>query len=107
MTAQERAGLAEVWKTRVQEFRASGLSGPEWCARQGLKVKQLHYWKRKFQTPDADASDTTWVVMDEAGTTANRSGAAMLVTVGPATIAVPPGFDPQLLQHLVRALAPC
>ena len=106
MTAQERTGLAEIWKTRVQEFRASGLSGPEWSARQGLKVKQLHYWNRKFRATDAEASDTTWVVMEQARTS-EGSEAALLVTVGPATITVRPGFDPALLQHLVRALAPC
>lgn len=33
MTALECAALQEVRKARVQEFRTSGLSGRQWCAR--------------------------------------------------------------------------
>ena len=63
MTMPERETLQQIWYARVQEFRASGLSGPQWCQPRGLKVKQLHYWNRKFRTPDATASDTTWVAV--------------------------------------------
>ena len=64
MTTQERVTLKEVWDTRVQEFRASGLSGPQWCGPRGLPVKQLPYGNRKFPIADADASETTWLVLD-------------------------------------------
>ena len=103
MTTPESETLQQVWYARVQEFRASGLSGPQWCQPRGLKVKQLHYWNRKFRTPDATASDTTWVAVN----TPAPPESALMVSVGPAIIAVRPGFDPTLLQRLVQVLATC
>ena len=78
MTMPERETLQQVWYARVQEFRASGLSGPQWCQPRGLKVKQLHYWNRKFRTPDATASDTTWVAVN----TPAPPESALMVSVG-------------------------
>ncbi len=66
MTALECAQLKELWKERIEDFRASGLSGREWCAQQGVKVDRLHYWNRKLQATDADASAATWVTLDTA-----------------------------------------
>jgi hypothetical protein len=103
MTTPESETLQQVWYARVQEFRASGLSGPQWCQPRGLKVKQLHYWNRKFRTPDATASDTTWVAVN----TAPPPESALMVSVGPAIIAVRPGFDSTLLQRVVQVLATC
>jgi hypothetical protein len=89
MTTPESATLQQVWSARVQEFRASGLSGPQWCQPRGLKVKQLHYWNRKVRTADASASDTTWIAVN----TPSAPDAVLMVSVGLATIAVRPGFD--------------
>ncbi|PSR33932.1 MAG: IS66 family insertion sequence hypothetical protein, partial [Sulfobacillus benefaciens] len=68
MTTPERETLQQIWSARVQEFRASGLTGPQWCEPRGLKVKQLHYWNRKFCTADASASDTTWIAVNTPST---------------------------------------
>lgn len=105
MTAQECASLNEIWYARVQEFRTSGLSGPQWCGARGLKVKQLHYWNRKFREVDADASKTTWLVAKPPLVTVPPD--ALEVRVGPATITVPPAFDPDVLQRIVQVLASC
>ena len=105
MTQRERELLQQEWEPRVQAFRASGLSGPQWCAQSGLKLGQLHYWNRKLPS-DADASETSWVALP-ASTPSPLAYEAFLVTVGAATITVPPGFDAALLQTLVRTLAAC
>jgi len=44
MTKLERQSL---WKTRISEFKASGLSVQVWCANQDVKPYQLWYWLRK------------------------------------------------------------
>ena len=106
MTALECAALKEIWFSRVQEFRTSGLSGRQWCAQHELKVNQFHYWNRKFSAPDAVASEAAWVALDTSSAP-NRSGEALVVSVGPAAITVRPGFDPAFLQNLVQALATC
>lgn len=106
MTQRERDLLQQQWEPRVQAFRASGLSGPQWCAQSGFKLRQLHYWNRKLRPSDADASETTWVALSTS--TPPVSGhETLLVTVGAATVAVPLGFNTTLLQTLVRALAAC
>ncbi len=87
MTTPESETLQQVWYARVQEFRTSGLSRPQWCQPRGLKVKQLHYWNRKFRTSAATASDTTWVAVN----TPAPPEPALMVSVGPAIIAVRPG----------------
>lgn len=101
MTTAERETLQQVWYARVQEFRTSGLSGPQWCQSRGLKVKQLHYWNRKFRTADATASGTTWIAVN----TPSAPDAVLMVSVGPAIIAVRSEFDAMLLQRLVQVLA--
>ena len=105
MMTQQTAELADMWRLRVQEFRASGLSGPQWCAPRGFKVRQLHYWNRKFRAADAEAPVAEWITVPP--TAASADADALQVTVGQAVITVPSGFSPALLQSVVRALAPC
>ena len=107
MTALECAQLNELWKERVEDFRISGLSGRQWCAQRGLKVNQLHYWKRKLELTDATASETTWVALDATSSPIHQTEETLRVHVGPATITVRPGFNPEFLQRVVQALAPC
>ena len=106
MTALECAQLKEIWKDRIADFHASGLSGREWCAQRGVTVERLRHWTRKLAPTDADASEATWVAVDLAPAF-ERSADGLAVTVGPATITVRPGFDPALLQRLVQVLATC
>ncbi|WP_053958275.1 IS66 family insertion sequence element accessory protein TnpA [Sulfobacillus thermosulfidooxidans] len=105
MTAQERETLKDIWYTRVQEFRASGLSGPQWCGPRGLNVKQLRYWNRKFPETDACASETGWLVMKTPSATDPTT--VLEIRVGPVTIMGPPAFHPEMLPRIVQVLATC
>lgn len=58
MTKVEQEESRRLWEARVADFRASGLSGPQWCAAHGFKLRQLRYWQHKLKTPDASASGT-------------------------------------------------
>jgi hypothetical protein len=107
MTALECAQLKELWQERIADFHTSGLSSREWCAQQGVKMDRLHYWNRKLQPPDADASETVWVALETSINPQDRPDDALVVHVGPAAVTVRPGFDPGFLQSLVRALATC
>ena len=106
MTQRERDLLQQEWEPRVQAFRASGLSGPQWCAQYGLKIGQLHYWNRKLRPSDADASENGWMALSTSTPTASGPE-TFCVTVGAASIMVSLGFDATLLQTLVRTLAAC
>ena len=83
---------------------------PPRCAQNGLKVNQLHYWNRKFQPTDADASGAsgaTWVTLGTASAPNRSDDTSLVVRIGPATITVRQGVDPAFLQSLVQVLATC
>jgi len=36
------------WRQQVDGFQASGLSAKNYCAREGIAVATLHYWRKRF-----------------------------------------------------------
>ncbi|NMP21583.1 IS66 family insertion sequence element accessory protein TnpA [Sulfobacillus harzensis] len=104
MSQKEREELRQLWVGLVAAFRASGLGQAQWCRQNGYKVRHLHYWLRKFPATDATASETAaWLsvpIVPE-----RNVGATLVVRVGSTVIDVRPGFDPDLLRAVVRALA--
>jgi len=38
-----------LWAERVWRFEQSGLTGAEWCRREGLPLEQFYVWRRKLQ----------------------------------------------------------
>jgi hypothetical protein len=62
------AELERVWKDRVEEFKASGLSQAEWCRRHGLRPKRLSYWFGKFQKADMQPEEEAqWLQVEMGG----------------------------------------
>jgi len=45
-----KAGVRNLWATRVAEFKASGQSVPAWCSDQDVKTGRLRYWLNKERT---------------------------------------------------------
>lgn len=45
MTKEEKVAY---WRQQVDEFQASGLSVKHFCARAGIAVATLHYWRKRF-----------------------------------------------------------
>lgn len=108
MTNAAKEELRKIWETRIADFKSSGLSGTAWCAANGLRPNQLWYWLKKFRTQE-NRSDTPtrWlpVELNDPGTTGNGDG--LIIKVGPAVIEVQPGFNPALLQEVIRAIKAC
>lgn len=104
MTKSEREAAQHQWEGLVADFRASGLSGPRWCAQKGFKLRQLRYWVGKFRAADPHGSATTWVAVTPPVAIA-PSG--LTIRIGVAEMRVDPGCDPALLEAVIRALSPC
>ncbi len=51
MTKEEKAVY---WRQRIEEQSRSGLTIKEYCAREGLAVANLHYWRRRFLSREQD-----------------------------------------------------
>ena len=104
MTREE---MAELWISRISDYRASGECVATWCERHQVTSKQLWYWMAKLkragllQTPPASKPQWTSLRMDE---TVPDGTSPILIRVGAATIEVRAGFEPSLFADVVRAL---
>lgn len=101
-----REGMAELWISRVNDYRASGERVATWCGRHQVTPRQLGYWMRKLKkaeqlTPSASRPQWVSVRVDEP---ASDGAAPILVRVGAVAIEVRSGFEPSLLADVVRAL---
>lgn len=105
MTKAELEELRELWRARVADFRASGLSGAAWCAAHQIKEHQLWYWVGKFKA-EIDHEDRqprfVPVHVQEPVRVADKP---LSIRVGPAVIEVSSGYDSDLLRDVVRTLA--
>lgn len=100
VTKAERQQQQQEWEVRVASFRSSGLSARKWCAANGVKPHQLEYRLEKERTASLDSAPVTWLRASVSGL-----DAGITVRVGGAVIEVRPGFDPDLLCGVVRALS--
>lgn len=53
MTYEERFNNEQIWKLRIQEYQASGLTQLQWCDKEDIKVSALRYWLRKLREEDS------------------------------------------------------
>jgi len=51
MTKMEREHRAHEWASRIEAFRASGMTQRRWAAEQGLSEDRVSYWYRKLGRP--------------------------------------------------------
>ncbi|BFM09623.1 IS66 family insertion sequence element accessory protein TnpA [Halioxenophilus aromaticivorans] len=47
---------SEHWQAVIEQWKASGLTQKQFCAKEDIKVATLHYWIKKFRT-DNSVSD--------------------------------------------------
>ena len=107
--------LLEHWRERLAGYRPEQQTVRAWCEREGITKNQFFYWKRRIGAHDRKDSPT--VAQPERGGAYVRFkrlqvvpeppviASELAVNVGPARIAVSPGFDKTLLVSVVRALA--
>jgi hypothetical protein len=99
----------EMWRERLGEFEASGLSATEFGRRSGIHPTTISRWKRvlaaKAKAPTSSMSlarlrpgSRTVVV------TPRENSDPIEVVVGRVTVRVARGFDPEALRAVVTAL---
>ena len=87
------------WAERIANFKASGLSVPKWCKANGIKPHQLRYrLKKEEQSLSGEA--TSWLPLN----LSDEKASPITVRIGAIAIDVHPGFDPEHLSAVVRAL---
>ena len=103
MTKMEREQRAREWASRIEAFRASGMTQRQWAGEQGLSEDRVSYWYRKLGRPPESLVEPTWVPL----TATTPDVSSLRLRVGPVEIDVATGFDPQLLQAVIQTVASC
>ena len=110
----EKKELRDQWAERVVAYRSSGQTAAAWCAANNLKLHRLKYWLQHHKKPTVSAvpssakstsSTTQWLPVDINVKEPINPPNSLFVKVGNAAIEIRPGFDPNLLADVVRALS--
>jgi hypothetical protein len=102
------------WHTRIEAYRASGLTMKAWCSANHCSVEQLKYWlKIKRVSSSATSDQKTSPVLFVPLATVDPPGSvspapSLILHIGEASIELHSGFDPMLLREVIHALtSPC
>lgn len=90
----------ELWKRRRQEFRKSGLTRRDFCAKNRLKISTLDYWFSRMC--DLEKAQGLVELKTQAIPTAKSS--LEVVIADRYRIQIGHGFDVQLFGELIKAL---
>lgn len=101
MTKKEQR--LQEWKTRITDYRASGLTMAAWCQANQCTKETLKYWLRKTNTSTSTSQVFSPRFVPLTVSQASASS-ALFVQIGQAKIEVHAGFDSQLLREVVQAL---
>ncbi len=93
------------WEERVIAYRSSGQNVREWCAANDVKPERMWYWLRQAKSQGGKEQSTAWLQAVVSSGTVPGEGAGLVVRVGKASVEVRPGFDPDLLRAVIRALS--
>ena len=120
-TRNQRSGSKEgYWRTRVRQWRRSGLSVRDFCAEHGLSEPSFYAWRRTLAARDAEAVRLVPVrIVAEGGASPQSAdpsrGAAGRETVsaqeglelvlgGGRVLRIGPGFDAATLRRVLPLL---
>ena len=104
---------AEAWSKRVAEWRASGLTAKEFCAKHDLRLSALRNWtyrlraaERALETSAVRLVPITVKPSDASPSTPRTEPAkpALTIELGAARIVVPAGVDRATLKMVLDAL---
>jgi transposase-like protein len=113
----------KLWRARVADYRASGLTVRAWCKKNGVTDNQLRYWLARIDEdscvsegcePESGMEGSAWArveIVEDAsavdsmnGRSVCSVGSQLSVRVGSAAIDVRSGLDPKLLADVLRVL---
>lgn len=95
------------WKARYEAWKQSGESVVDWCQHQEIKVHQMYYWIRQFESNSGSkqtpvAAQWFTVQVDEEAPPSGQG--SVLLHFGTITVEVPPGANMDLLSDVVHVL---
>lgn len=89
----------ESWKKRFEQQSVSGLSIAQWCKRQGLRVNQFYYWRKRLDNGGLVESSESFVRVG-----IGSSEPVELLIGEQYRLKVPANFDRAALKSLLEVL---
>lgn len=108
-TNNERSSSKEqYWRTRVRQWRTSGLSVRAFCAERGLSEPSFYAWRRTLAEREATAVQFVPLTVTPEARTATgadgSAGAVELILGAGRRLCIGPGFDGPTLTRLLALL---
>ena len=95
------------WRAIVEAYQASGRRQKEWCRENNVNLNNLRYWlqKEKKAAPPMSAAKKTcqWLALD-IPEPQPAAGQRQTIRIGPASLEITPGFDPQFLADVIKVV---
>jgi transposase len=97
------------WTKRVERWGKSGLSAEAFGAREGLKAKQLYWWRWRLRSSPPESTTSSppplrFLPVHVKAPTAPPAGAAVALEIAlpnGRVVRVPPGYDPAMLERVL------
>jgi hypothetical protein len=96
----------QYWHKHVEAFRVSGLTREVYSRESGIRTYQLDYWRRKFtrlKKTQAAVPTKQWVPLVITNQMPENNSHIDL-WIGSVRMEIKPGFDPKLLNEILRAV---
>lgn len=95
--------LSEIWRERIENWKASGKSIAKWCHEQGIPDHRLYYWRRKFSDESTNRLNST----SQTGFSeiiARQPQSDLVIESKGFSIRINEGFDDETLLRCLRLL---
>jgi len=90
------------WKTKIEEFKKSGLTQTQWCKEKGINLRNFNRWYNLLKNQVSnDKGKTNWIPLKIEKKDMNSS---LNIKIGKATIEVPEEFNRKLLSDIIQVV---
>lgn len=103
--AAEREEKRRFWEEHLERWEASGNSQNAYCRQNNLRLNRFMYWKKKRFPPKSTVSLVEWPLQRQEVASFAPFGTPLCVVMdGRYRIEIQKGFDPSLLDSVIRVL---
>jgi hypothetical protein len=106
MNTQDRRDL---WRARIAAAAAHSRSARAWCFENGVRPRQLYYWRSHLKELSCDPQECEWLPVQVTDPPAAPASDCITLKIAGAEIDLRCDFNPSLLRLVVNALTvqPC
>ncbi len=105
MEQNENDSKVMIWRERLKDLSASGLSQKEWCRQQDISIYTLQYWKKKLQEEPSESKENTWMTVVPDSTDYHAAtDSEITIRKSGITIVLSSTVDPRISHELLQVL---